>query len=133
MRSPASIRMAGIRQKNTGAESQVATELQQLGCHYRRNVKGLPGSPDFANRSRRWAVFVNGCYWHHHRGCGRATIPKTNTDFWLAKFRDNRRRDARAIKKLRNDGYLVLVVWECETARSSSRLRKVFEPRCVDG
>lgn len=131
-RSPTSMRMAGIRKRNTRIESQVAIALRELGFHYRKNVKGLPGSPDFANRSRRWAVFVNGCFWHHHTGCRRATTPKTNTQFWIGKFRDNRRRDARAIRTLRRRGYRIVVLWECESGRLLAKLRKVFEPRRVD-
>lgn len=90
-----SLRMAGIRQKGTKIETAVANILRELDLHYRKNVKQLPGSPDFANRSHRWAVFVNGCFWHHHPGCRKATVPKSNTEFWMIKFRDNRLRDAR--------------------------------------
>jgi G:T-mismatch repair DNA endonuclease (very short patch repair protein) len=51
-----SARMARIRQKGTKIETIVATELRDLGAHYRKNVKTLPGSPDFANRSKRWVL-----------------------------------------------------------------------------
>lgn len=131
-RSPTSVRMAGIRQRNTDIERQVSTILRRLGLRYRKNVKGLPGSPDFANRTRGWAVFVNGCFWHHHTGCRRATIPKTNTEFWCKKFRGNRHRDAKAIRSLRSRGYRVLVVWECQADRIADRLCKVFEAGSVD-
>ena len=122
-----SARMANIRQRGTGIETEVAAVLRRLNLHYRKNVKQLPGSPDFANRSRRWAVFVNGCFWHHHTGCRRATIPKSNTDFWTTKFRDNRRRDARAIVSLRRRGYEVVVIWECQTERIETKLGKILE------
>jgi DNA mismatch endonuclease Vsr len=124
--------MATVRQRNTRFETQVAAALQQLGVHYRKNVKALPGSPDFANQSRLWAVFAHGCFWHHHTGCRRATVPKTNTGFWIGKFRANRRRDALAIRKLRSSGYRVVVVWECENTRLVSILRQVLKPRCVN-
>lgn len=127
-----SVRMAGIRQKGTRIETHVAATLRDLGFHYRKNVKGLPGSPDFANRSRRWAVFVNGCFWHHHRGCRKATIPKSNSEFWIDKFRANRSRDAVAIRKLRMMGYKTAIVWECECDHVQGRLSKVLEPRRVD-
>lgn len=61
-------------------------------------------------------IFVQGCYWHHHTGCGRATLPKRNVTFWRRKFAANRSRDARAIRELRRRGYRILVVWECQTA-----------------
>lgn len=108
-------RMSSIRQKGTAAERAVGTILRRLRHGYRLNVPGLAGSPDFANRSRRWAIFVNGCFWHHHKACRRATIPKTNEAFWLEKFAANRRRDARAVRDLRLAGYRVIIVWECET------------------
>ena len=127
-----SARMARIRQKGTKIETIVATVLRDLGARYRKNVKKLPGSPDFANRSRRWAVFVNGCFWHHHKGCRRATIPKSNRKFWIAKFRDNRRRDARSIARLRREGYRVVLIWECQEGLIRDKLAKVLEPRRVD-
>ncbi len=106
--------MQRVRQRKTAPEERVARILRDLGIAYRRNVRTLPGSPDFANRSRGWALFVNGCYWHHHTGCRRATTPKSNRDFWERKFADNRRRDARKIRELRAAGLRVLIVWECE-------------------
>ncbi|WP_315772259.1 MULTISPECIES: very short patch repair endonuclease [unclassified Bradyrhizobium] len=124
--------MARIRQRGTKIETEVAVVLRELGHYYRKNVKKLPGSPDFANRSRRWAIFVNGCYWHHHTNCSKATIPKSNRGFWTAKFRDNRRRDARSVISLRKAGFRVVVVWECQRERIRNRLAKVLEPRRVD-
>jgi DNA mismatch endonuclease (patch repair protein) len=81
---------------------------------YRRNVRTLPGSPDFANKSKRWAIFVNGCFWHHHKTCARGTIPTRNREFWVEKFAANRRRDARMIAALRAIGFNVAIIWECE-------------------
>jgi DNA mismatch endonuclease Vsr len=123
-----STRMAGIRQKGTAIEEVVANVLREQNLRYRRNVKPLPGSPDFANRSRRWAIFVNGCFWHHHTACKRATVPKSNTDFWTSKFHNNRCRDARAIVRLRQTGYRVVVIWECdEMDRIHTKLGKILE------
>ena len=92
----------------------------------------LPGSPDFANKSRRWAIFVNGCYWHHHTACGKATVPKSNAAFWIDKFRANRARDARAIRKLRRAGYRVVIVWECEKTALTRALSQIPESRGID-
>jgi DNA mismatch endonuclease Vsr len=127
-----SARMARIRQRGTKIETIVATVLCDLGLHYRKNVKKLRGSPDFANRSRRWAIFVNGCFWHHHTGCPKATVPKTNRKFWIAKFRDNRRRDARSVTQLRQEGYRVVIIWECQRQRIRERLEKILKARGVD-
>ncbi len=109
-----SIRLGRIRQKDTEPEQVVGKFLTACGLRYRRKNRDLPGSPDFANRTRKWAVFVHGCFWHSHAGCFKATVPKRNRDFWLAKFATNRKRDRRAVTALRRRGYVVLVVWECD-------------------
>lgn len=127
-----SARMAGIRQAGTRIELLVGAALRGGRLFYRRNVKSLPGSPDFANKSNRWAVFVNGCYWHHHTGCRKATIPRSNAAFWTEKFKANRMRDARAIRALRHEGYRVVIIWECETGAIARKLGQILEPGRVN-
>jgi DNA mismatch endonuclease Vsr len=122
-----SARLGRQRQAGTKAEKEVGTALRVLGRAYRKNVRSLPGSPDFANQRARWAVFVNGCYWHHHKGCPRATVPKSNHLFWLDKFAANRRRDARKIRELRRKGLRVAIIWECQAGQALERLAKIFE------
>jgi DNA mismatch endonuclease (patch repair protein) len=114
-----------VRQARTAPEEVVAGLLREAGLAYRRNVRGLPGSPDFANSTKGFAVFVNGCFWHAHRGCRRATVPTHNRDFWTAKFAANRRRDAAKIRALRALGFRVLVIWECEAATAGPRLTRL--------
>lgn len=126
--------MQRVRRSGTPAEDRVAAICRELGLAYRRNVKSLPGSPDLANKTRRWAVFVNGCFWHAHTGCKKATVPKRNNAFWTTKFEANRRRDAAKIKKLRADGYRVVLIWECETSDAllvKRRLSNLREARVV--
>jgi DNA mismatch endonuclease (patch repair protein) len=106
--------MKRVRQSRTGAEEAVALALRGAGLFYRRNCKGLPGAPDFANRRRKWAIYVNGCFWHHHKTCPRGTVPKLNRAFWEEKFAANRARDARKARALRALGFYVAFVWECE-------------------
>lgn len=123
-------RMAGQAFRDTSAEMTVRRMAHSLGYRYRVQNRDLPGSPDLANRSRAWAVFVHGCFWHHHEGCGRATVPKRNRSFWLDKFEANRARDRRVIQRLRRRGMTVLVVWECELTtptRVEGRLRRFFQ------
>lgn len=123
--------MKRVRQSNTSAEQEVASALHNLGIGYRRNVKSLPGCPDFANKSRGWAIFVNGCFWHHHR-CSRGTIPKRNRQYWLTKFCSNRTRDARKVHQLRRAGFRVAIVWECQSDNRQelfTRLLQVTEAR----
>ena len=109
--------MRRVRRRGTKAEQQVAEVLRGLGIFYRRNVLSLPGSPDFANKAHKWAVFVNGCFWHHHHGCSRATIPTRNRVFWTAKFSANRLRDAIKSEALVSMGFKVVVIWECEAMK----------------
>lgn len=124
--------MGRVRQKGTAAELAVGRTLRALGFAYRKNVRGLPGSPDFANKRRRWAVFVQGCFWHGHTGCSRATLPKANRAFWEEKFSRNRVRDAAAVKTLRRMGFRVVLIWECELGKAAARLSKILETRRVD-
>ena len=124
--------MKRVRRSGTSGERAVAKACRDLGLSYRLNVRSLPGSPDLANTSRRWAIFVNGCYWHHHTGCLRATIPARNRDFWTTKFAANRRRDAHKIRALRARGFRVVVVWECQTLDVevlAGRLSRLRAPR----
>jgi DNA mismatch endonuclease (patch repair protein) len=116
-----SLRMAGIRQKSTRPELLVGKLLRALGLRYRLTNRDLPGSPDFAHRRARWALFVHGCFWHRH-GCSATTTPARNREFWEAKFARNVARDARSIEELRASGYRVIVVWECETKRGEAEL-----------
>jgi DNA mismatch endonuclease (patch repair protein) len=127
--------MARVRQRGTAPEIAVAAALKSLGRSYRLNVRALAGAPDFANRRRKWVIFVHGCFWHHHTGCRGATVPKSNEAFWRAKFEDNRARDAKAVRAMRRAGFRVAIVWECETVERDAllaRLSKVFEPRRVN-
>lgn len=121
--------MRAIRSKDTGPERAVR-ELSR-GLMFRRNVRGLPGTPDLANKSARVAVFVHGCFWHGH-GC-RGGLPKANRAFWRRKFAMNRERDARAARALRADGWKVVTVWECDVHRRPLRvqaaIRSAFEGR----
>jgi DNA mismatch endonuclease, patch repair protein len=124
--------MARVRQRNTAAEGAVAKVLRDIGVAYRLNARSLPGSPDFANRRRRWAIFVHGCFWHQHTGCPKATVPKRNRDFWLEKFTTNRQRDARSVKQLRQMGFRVFVIWECQSKDPTSLMRRLLELQATD-
>ena len=103
--------MSHIRSRNTKPELKVRQWLWRHGYRYRLNVKSVPGSPDIVMRKYRTAIFVNGCFWHGHDGC--CKIPQTNRDFWVAKIRRNQERDQRNYQILIENGWQVLVVWEC--------------------
>lgn len=117
--------MGRVRQKNTEPELALRSELWRRGHRYTLDNSELPGAPDIANRSKRWAIFVHGCYWHRHPGCPKATIPKRNREFWLDKFAANVERDRRAISRLEDMGFAVRVVWGCELSDDDAVARSV--------
>ena len=112
-----SARMKLVRQRNTAPELAVRQLLWALGLRYRTNVRSLPGSPDLANVSQGWALFVHGCFWHSHTGFRLATVPKKNRAWWVEKLNGNKKRDARKRRLLRERGLKVITVWQCQLAR----------------
>jgi DNA mismatch endonuclease (patch repair protein) len=109
-----SARLSRQKQRDTGPELAVRRMVHRLGRRFRVDNRDLPGSPDLANRARKWALFVHGCFWHAHSGCARATLPKSNRGYWISKFEANKERDDRKVAELRARGFYVVVVWECE-------------------
>ena len=106
--------MAGIHGKDTKPEMVVRRWLWGRGFRYRLNHPRLPGKPDIVMRKYRTCIFVNGCFWHGHEGCRYYTIPKTNTEFWENKIKQNRERDQKVQRELASMGWHSIVVWECE-------------------
>lgn len=105
--------MQRVGQKNTPQEMTVRRLLFSMGYRYRVNVKGLPGTPDIAIKSKRKAIFVHGCFWHRHT-CYLATTPKSSSDFWSKKFEQNVVRDSKKERALSDMGWDVMTVWQCE-------------------
>lgn len=124
-----SARMRRVGQKATGAESQVRAAVSALGLRYRTNVPDLPGRPDLANKTQKWAVFVHGCFWHDHHGCRFATKPVRNEGLWKEKLRRNRERDEQNVLGLTDLGFIVVVVWECEIRDDTALQRKLLQLR----
>lgn len=122
--------MSKIRGKNTKPERILRKALYARGFRYRLHVKDLPGKPDIVLRKYKTVIFVNGCFWHGHDGCKFASIPKSNTDFWLNKIVTNQRRDQLSVCQLEADGWNVLTIWECEIVHQS-RLDELLD-RIVD-
>lgn len=105
--------MSGIRGKNTKPERAVRSFLHRAGLRFRLHAK-LPGRPDLVLPKYRTAVFVHGCFWHQHPGCGYATTPANNAAFWRDKFASNKQRDALAKRDLKRLGWQVRVIWSCQ-------------------
>jgi len=106
--------MSRIRSKNTKPEALVRKYLFSNGFRYRKNDKRYSGCPDIVLPKYRTIVFVNGCFWHMHEGYPCFVMPKTRREFWEAKLNRNRQRDAQNVESLKNSGWNVIVVWECE-------------------
>ncbi|WP_195375188.1 MULTISPECIES: very short patch repair endonuclease [Parabacteroides] len=104
--------MAKIKGKDTKPEWIVRRYLFSRGYRYRKNVKGLPGTPDIVLRKYGIVIFIHGCFWHGHEVDG--TMPKTNREFWKNKIEGNKLRDERNKEELRKMGWSVITVWECQ-------------------
>src|SRR4051812_18517316 len=106
--------MRGIRGRDTQPEMRVRRRLHAAGLRYRTHAKDVPGRPDVVFRGIKTAVFVHGCFWHQHSGCGYAAMPKSNVPFWSAKLSANVMRDNQAIVSLKSLGWSAIIIWECE-------------------
>ena len=123
--------MSRIRGRDTTPELIVRRIAHGLGFRFRLHRKDLPGRPDIVFPRHQAVIVVHGCFWHRHPGCKRASSPKTRVRYWQNKFEDNVVRDRRNETALRDLGWKVMVIWECETrdheavaARIESFLRR---------
>ena len=124
--------MRSVRRAHTGPELVVRRLLHGLGLRFRLQRRGLPGTPDIVLPKHKTAIFVHGCFWHRHPGCGKATMPKTRVEFWSEKFNRNVQRDLDKEQALIDAGWRVLTVWECETRSIemlTKKLQSAFVPR----
>lgn len=106
--------MSKIRSRNTKPEILVRKFLFHKGFRYRLNIKHLPGTPDIVFSKYKVIIFINGCFWHGHGNCKIAHLPKTRTDWWQAKIETNILRDSDNIQKLKELGWNIIVIWECQ-------------------
>ena len=121
--------MSHIRGKDTSIEMTVRSFLFSKGLRFRKNDKRYPGHPAVVLPKYRTMVFINGCFWHMHENCPKATrVPKSNVEFWSAKLLRNHERDVRQHAELEAMGWKVIVVWECELAKKvrEKRLERLY-------
>lgn len=109
-----SYNMSRIHAKGTKPEETVRKYLFSKGFRYRKNDPRLPGKPDIVLPKYKTVVFVNGCFWHRHEGCKYFVWPKNNAEFWRKKIMSNVERDNRNYSELKEKGWSVVVIWECE-------------------
>lgn len=131
--------MSRVRGKDTKPEWRVRFAFHAAGLRYRLHVHGLPGRPDLVFPSRRCAVFIHGCFWHRHPGCPSTRFPKSRVDFWEAKFQENTSRDKQVESELKDLGWQIIVIWECQTkdagnlAEIAEDIRKIPKIHCSMG
>ena len=126
-----SLNMSRIGARDTGPELVVRRTAHRMGLRFRLYRKDLPGTPDLVFPKHRLAVFVHGCYWHRHDGCRFAYSPKSRVEFWTKKFKQNVARDSRNQSLLRELGWRILVIWECETRDVKTVEDKLHEYLCT--
>ena len=106
--------MSHIRSKDTKPEVLVRRFLFASGFRFRLHRKDLPGKPDIVLPKYKTVIFINGCFWHGHKNCKYATIPETNREFWLAKISGNIERDKATYSELRQLGWRIIEIWQCQ-------------------
>jgi DNA mismatch endonuclease (patch repair protein) len=117
--------MAQVKSKNTTPEMNVRKAAHAMGLRFRLYRNDLPGKPDLIFPRWRTALFVNGCFWHSHRNCKRARMPKTNVDYWTKKLLRNVRRDKETVRLLKKSGWRCVVIWECQ-AKEPTKLDRIL-------
>lgn len=105
--------MSNISGKETKPEKSVRSFLFSQGFRFRKNLNTLPGKPDIVLTKYKTIILIHGCFWHGH-SCKRASIPKSNTEFWTEKIQSNKERDKKVKTELEKLGWKVLTVWDCE-------------------
>ena len=106
--------MSRIKGADTSIEIRVRKYLFGKGFRFRKNDKRLPGKPDIVLPKYHTVIFIHGCFWHRHPRCKDATMPKSRTEFWNAKFEKNVSNDIAHQEQLREAGWNVVILWECE-------------------
>ena len=117
--------MSRIKSKDTKPEMVIRTKLHKAGYRFRLHVKGLPGKPDIVLPKYSSIIFVNGCFWHRHKGCKYAYKPKTRVNFWEEKLNRNIKRQKEVVNQLKKLGWKVFTIWECETKNEKKVSRKI--------
>ena len=122
--------MSRIKGKNTKPELLVRSWLHRHGLRFRLHLKNMPGTPDNVLPKYGTVIEVRGCYWHRHPRCKFAYTPKSNVEFWNAKFAENIKRDISTDKILKESGWRVIVIWECEVkSQLDNKLKCLFSPK----
>jgi DNA mismatch endonuclease (patch repair protein) len=119
--------MSRIRNKDTSPERKVRSLLHRAGLRFSLRRTDLPGKPDIVLPRFHTVIFVHGCFWHRHKNCPYAVLPKTRPDFWLQKLTGNADRDSLIERTLKNNGWKVIIVWACELKSETTLAERLIE------
>jgi DNA mismatch endonuclease, patch repair protein len=117
--------MRRIRSKGMKPEMVVRQLAYGMGYRYRLHSPKLPGKPDLVFPRLKKIIEVRGCFWHQHGGCIDSHVPKSRTEYWRPKLQRNQRRDIENTQMLRDLGFRVLVLWECEITKDKGIAKKL--------
>lgn len=109
-----SYNMSQIKGKNTKPEILIRKFLHSKGFRFRLHDKKLSGRPDIVLPKYKTVILVHGCFWHGHENCKYFVIPKSKTEWWLAKINRNKENDKKSTLNLEKTGYKIITIWECE-------------------
>lgn len=119
--------MSRIKSRDTNPETAVRNILTSIGLRYRLNCVKLNGRPDIVISKLKTIFFINGCFWHQHKGCKKVVMPKTNKEYWKNKLERNVEKQASDIKILEKEGWKVYVIWECEIKNKDKLNEKIIK------
>lgn len=119
--------MARVRGKDTRPEIRIRRLIHKLGYRYRLQRRDLPGNPDIVFPGRKKIIFIHGCFWHGHDCRSGAKRPKTNEGYWLPKLERTKVRDAVNQEKLRESGWGIQIIWECQLRDEVAITKKIIE------
>lgn len=73
----------------------------------------------------RKIIDVRGCFWHSHSCRRNRPRVASRIKYWYPKLARNIQRDLQNMKRLRNLGWNVLVIWECELKNSHALVDRI--------
>ena len=126
--------MSKIRGKDTSIEVALRKALWAKGYRFRKNYKGLPGSPDIALTKYKIAIFCDSEFFHGKDWDElKIRLEKgKNPGYWTSKIQRNMERDEEKDKMLRYSGWTVIHFWGKDILRDTDACVKVIEEMIFD-
>lgn len=126
--------MSHIRSKDTSIEVMLRKTLWHRGIRYRKNYKGLPGTPDIAITKYRIAIFCDSEFFHGKdwEKLKLRLQNGKNSTYWIKKISRNRDRDENVNKSLRFREWTVLRFWGEDIRLHVDDCVKIVEDTILD-